>query len=342
MVAVKAAAVDRFVDEPPSNALIILVYGPDSGLADERARAIVGKLTDAASDPFATIVLDGAAIASEPGKFADEMQTLSPFGGHRVVHVRHGDKALVKPIEAVLAIAPDKATAVIEAGDLKRDAPLRKLVEAHDRAFALPCYADTEGGIGRLIDRHFQARNITIEPAAREALGDLIGGDRLASRQELDKLSLYVGDGGRVDLAAIEAVAADASALELDVLVDAIGLGDLPTADGTLTRLTAAGTAFPAIFGALHRHFGQVRAGRAALDAGRTAEAAVKSIRPPVFFRREAAMRRQVMRWPLEAIEQATDSLQKADLDTRRRADLADAIASRAILSLAARAGRLR
>ena len=38
MVAVKAAAVDRFVDDPPSNALIVLVYGPDSGLADERAR----------------------------------------------------------------------------------------------------------------------------------------------------------------------------------------------------------------------------------------------------------------------------------------------------------------
>lgn len=342
MVAVKVGAVDRFVEAPPANALIILVYGPDTGLADERARAIVGKLTDAAADPFATIVLDGGAMSSEPGRLADEMQTLSPFGGHRVVHVRHGDKALVKPIEAILDMAPEKATAVIEAGDLKRDSPLRKLVEGRDRAFALPCYADTDGGIGKLIDRELTARHITIDAAAREALSGLIGGDRLASRQELDKLALYVGDGGHVDLAAIEAIAADASALELDTLVDAVGLGDLRTADGTLGRLVAAGTAFPAIFGSLQRHFGHLRAGRSALDAGRTAEAAVKSIRPPVFFRREGAIRRQVMRWPLDAIEQATDALLKADLETRRRADLADAIAARAILSLTARASRMR
>lgn len=342
MVAVKVGAVDRFVEAPPSDALVILVYGPDSGLADERARAIVGKLTDVASDPFATIVLDGAVISSEPGRLADEMQTMSPFGGHRVVHVRHGDKSLTKPIDAILDIAPEKATAVIEAGDLKRDATLRKLVEGRDRAFALPCYADTDGGIGKLIDRHLKARAITIDAAAREALSNLIGGDRLASRQELDKLSLYVGDGGHVDLAAIDAVAADASALALDSLVDAVGLGDLQTADGTLGRLAAAGTAFPAIFATLQRHFGQLRAGRVALDTGRTAEAAVKSIRPPVFFRREAAMRRQVMRWPLDAIEQATESLQKADLESRRRADLADVIAARAILSLTARANRMR
>ena len=45
----------------------------------------------------------------------------------------------------------------------------------------------------------FAAHNITARPEAMQYLIAHLGGDRGVSRQELEKLALYVGDGGTVD-----------------------------------------------------------------------------------------------------------------------------------------------
>ena len=59
---------------------------------------------------------------------------------------------------------------VIEAGDLKRNAPLRALCERAANAAALPCYADGERDIQRLIDDEMREAGLTIAPDARAAL----------------------------------------------------------------------------------------------------------------------------------------------------------------------------
>ena len=46
---------------------------------------------------------------------------------------------------------------MIEAGDLRRNAPLRALCERAKNAAALPCYADTERDLARLVDSEMRA-----------------------------------------------------------------------------------------------------------------------------------------------------------------------------------------
>ena len=53
---------------------------------------------------------------------------------------------------ALLAATSPDCRVVIEAGDLKRSAPLRALCERARNAVALPCYADAERDLVRLID----------------------------------------------------------------------------------------------------------------------------------------------------------------------------------------------
>ena len=80
---------------------------------------------------------------------------------------------------------------VIEAGDLRRNAPLRALCERAKNAVALPCYADGERDRARLIDEEMRAAGLTLTPEARALLVPLLGGDRAASRNEIRKLTLY-------------------------------------------------------------------------------------------------------------------------------------------------------
>ncbi|TIX45439.1 MAG: DNA polymerase III subunit delta, partial [Mesorhizobium sp.] len=83
------------------------------------------------------------------------------------------------------------AIILIEAGDLKKGVGLRAIVEAADIAMALPCYADEARDIDTVIDDELRKAGMSMTLEARQALRRNLGGDRLASRGEIEKLVLY-------------------------------------------------------------------------------------------------------------------------------------------------------
>ena len=52
MVAARAQEADRLVARPPQDITFYLVYGPDTGLVSERARAIASRPFADPGDPF--------------------------------------------------------------------------------------------------------------------------------------------------------------------------------------------------------------------------------------------------------------------------------------------------
>ena len=119
----------------------------------------------------------------------------------------------------VQALIPVFVLIVIEAGDLRKGAPLRKLVEASPAGAALPCYEDDERSIGAVIDTTLRDVGIAIERDARELLMSLLGSDRMATRAELEKLVLYAGNSKRIGYDDVIAAIADSSGLALDDVV---------------------------------------------------------------------------------------------------------------------------
>ena len=225
MVAVKAADVDAFVARPDAARPVVLVFGPDGGLVSERVNALIKASVDDPADPFALARLDGEQLAAEPSRLVEEAQTMPLFGGRRAVWVKAGSRNIAPAVEALLALRSSECRVVIEAGDLRRNAPLRALCERARNAAALPCYADDERARGRLIDDEMRAAGLALAPEARAMLIPLLGGDRQASRSEVAKLALYARGRGQVGADDVAAVISDASALALDDIVDAAFAG---------------------------------------------------------------------------------------------------------------------
>ena len=63
MVAVKAKDVDRYMANPDPGKPIILVYGPDAGLVQERADTLIRSFVDDPRDPFQS----GPDCTNDPG-----------------------------------------------------------------------------------------------------------------------------------------------------------------------------------------------------------------------------------------------------------------------------------
>ena len=243
MVAVKAGDVDGALRRVDARTPVLLIYGPDAGLVAERARAAAeGAVADPA-DPFQLIRIDGDAVASDPGRLADEASTMGLFGNRRAIWVKPTSRNIAAAVDAVLGIPLQDTSVVLEAGDLAKSSPLRSLCERSPKALALPCYPDNDRDLAAVVDEALRMAGLTIDRDARAALLASLGGDRLATRAELAKLTLYAHGRRAVTLADIDAVVSDVSALALDSVVDGAFGGNLAALDDGLQRCAADGTA---------------------------------------------------------------------------------------------------
>jgi len=338
MVAVKNANVDAFVARPDPARPVVLVFGPDAGLVSERVNALIEASVDDANDPFTLARLDGEALAAEPSRLVEEAQTIPLFGGRRAVWVKAGGRNIAPAVEALLQLRGCECRVIVEAGDLRRNAPLRTLVERAKNAASLPCYADDEKTRERLIDEEMRAAGLTLAPDARALLIPLLGGDRAASRNELRKLALFARGRDRVGVDDVAAVVSDASSLQLDDIVDAAIAGKPAELEAQLAKARTAGTPAGSIFFAAQRQVAQLHKWRTAIEAG--APFSVDAVQPPLFFRRKGSIEAALKLWTAARLNAAMAELAAAVLESRRNSALAGTIAERALLAIAVKARR--
>jgi DNA polymerase III subunit delta len=340
MVALKGSDIDSFVARPDSARPVVLVFGPDAGLVRERAEALVHASVDDPKDPFQLARLDGDDLAGTPTRLIEEVSTVPLFGGRRAVWVKAGGRNIAPAVEPLLASPAPDCRVVIEAGDLKRSAPLRAICERAKHAVALPCYPDAERDLVRLIDTELRAEGLAISTDARSALVPLLGGDRLASRHEIRKLALFARGKARVELDDIMAVVADASTLALDGLIDAAFAGRTGELEAQFGKARTAGTAAGTIVSAALRQVAQLHRARLAVDEGASVGQAMEGIQPFVHFSRKAAVETALRNWTSARLERAMTQLAEAALETRKQPALAEVIAQRTLLALAVNARR--
>src|SRR6188472_4081310 len=142
MTAIKASEADSYVSRPDPARPVVLVYGPDAGLVHERAQTLVRAAVDDPSDSFSLIRIDGDDLSANPFRLVEEANTIPMFGGRRAIWVRAGGRNIVPAVEAVIAAPSPDSRVVIEAGELRQNAPLRSLCVGAKNASAIACYSD--------------------------------------------------------------------------------------------------------------------------------------------------------------------------------------------------------
>lgn len=340
MVAISNREIESYIAKPNTAHVVILLFGADVGLVRERADTLIAAAVDDVNDPFSLVRLEGDDLASEPSRLVDEAMTVPLFGGRRAIRVRAGGRNFSSGVDVLLKEPPKDCLIVIEAGELRRDSPLRVMCEKAKTAAAIACYADTTKDLGRLIDDELRSAGLRIAPEAREALTDLLGGDRLASRNEIRKLALYAHGKDEVTLDDIAAIVTDASALALDPVIDSAFAGEPGELEASFAKAVAAGTNVNTLMFAAQRWAGQLHKARLSMDEGASLENASARMYPKPHFSREKLVAQALRSHGSERLAQSIVQIGEATLELRRRPQLAEAIAQRVLMSIAVNARR--
>lgn len=333
---VQPGRIEAFLKKPDEGVRAVLVYGLDAGLVRERADRLAAGVVPDGGDPFRVSELAAADLAADPPRLADEAAALCLTGGRRVVRVRGADDRLGAVFQEFLSDPPGDALVVVEAGALAARSKLRAAFEGARRGAALACYVEEGAQLAAAVRAAFAERKVKAEDGAVRALAGLLGPDRLLLRGEVEKLALFAGEGRAVTAEDVMRCSADAAAGSLGEAIDACLAGDVPGTDRALARLMAEGETPVGTLRGLARHLMQLQTVHARLAAGEDIEGAVAAQR--LFFKREAAFRRQLEAWRGARLARALDRTVEAELRCKETGAPDRTICERALLGLAAAA----
>ena len=343
MAEVKSHEFDRFAEKSAELYKIFVIYGPDRGLVSERAALIAGKTGISQDDPFAMLKLDVSDLQGDPGRLLDEVNSLGLFGGSKLVWLRGAanEKPLLDAMQ-VLADGPAPANIlIVEAGDLKKGSGLRKIAEPSRSIAVVPCYADDIKALNSLIDSELGSEGLRISPGARQRLLELLGGDRVASRNEIRKLALYCRGTGMVEEAQIDEIIGDASAVSADEAVDAILSGDLPALHRAIQKIVSSKTPVFLVLQSCLKQFQLLDLMKAEMEEKKLQTAQVMmTLGRHIHFKRKPIIEKALRTWSSPALARETERLQAAILMSRQRQSLEPNIAFHTLMATAIQSSR--
>lgn len=281
----------------------------------------------------------GAALSGQ--RIVAAAKTLPMMARARFVLVRDVDKlpASEQQLLAEYVAAPvDSACLVLVAEKLNG---ATRLAKAAKKAGAIVEALPLKGAaLTRFAKDESAARGHAITPRAAEALVESVGDDLAAVDDALERLSLYVGAGAKIDVGAVEACVTRVAADSIWDLVDAVAMRDEKRA------LAAAGSLLDAreeplrILSMLARQLRIVARMRDALRAGRQGRDAALEAGAPPFKARE--LTQAVGRFTAWHLAFAFDTLADADLALKGSKRPGELVLEEAVLALCAARPRAR
>ena len=337
----KASEFEAFLKKPDPAVRLALFHGTDDGLVRERAEQLARTVVPDPRDPFRISALTGEQLAQDPARLADEAAAIPMGGGRKIVRVTDAPKGLTSQRQSQIlrnfVEAPmGDALVIVEAGELRKDNAFLKAAETSKHAIAVRCYPDEDWALEKVVADTLAQHGLVADDAATAYLVDHLGGDRLLTRRELEKLALFAGERGKGRPITLEEAAAsvgDTAGLTYDDLCAAIAGGDRVMADRCLMRLQAEGESAVAILRIVGRHFRSLHAFHAAVGAGRSPDDAAKSMR--MFGPRASSFMAAARYWQGGALVEAFRRLNEAEARVKSTGFPDWTVAARTLAALA-------
>lgn len=336
MTEIKSHEFDANVTKLVKSQRIFVFYGPDRGLVSERAAQVAALTGIPLDDPFSIVRIEASDLQGNPARLVEETRSLGLFGGERLVWLRGSgtEKPLVDALNIISSEPLEGCFLIVEAGDVKKGAGLRKTAETARSVVAVACYTDDTRAINGLIDSELSQTGQRLTPAARDYLVSCLGGDRLASRNELRKLLLYSRGREQIDLEHVTEIIGDASSISVDDAVDAVLRGKRDEFLHAAQKVIASKTPAFMLLQSCMRQFQQMDTMRTEMEDKRLQPAQVmQTLGRSIHFRRKPAVERALRVWTTADLARETARLQAAVLQSRQRPALEVEIALQTLLS---------
>jgi DNA polymerase-3 subunit delta len=330
-----AAAQRALSGGPPPR--FVLVSGPDAGLV-RRLADRVAQTWSAANADLTARRYNGDDLKAGPDRLVEAIGAASLFGGATLARVRiDGERegGVLARIVADFADHPPEGAMVVESDELARGSKLKKAFEDATHAWSLQLYAPARQDLERAGEEAAAALAAHFAPGVLSDLLEAAAQDVDTVAGEATKLALYVGPGGVIDAAALDALGSASREAGVDEAVGAAFSGATVDTIAQLQRAAAGGASPVVILNGVARRIRLLLNVISTCEHGGSPSEAVKNPRLGVHFMRQGEVAAQAARWRRARLEDVLSATIAADQSVKRQGAPANEIVERLLIRIA-------
>ena len=317
---------DAFLSRKAKTMNGILIHGADEAAVSLLAWQAIKQL---GGEPQR---LDVSACKSSSGEFLDRFLSLSMFGDRETLVLEDADESCLKFLEPAFRHTTIGNFVVILCSALTKTSKLKLAAEESALFACLAVYQEDEAKLHMRIRKLLSDHGLSWSGDAEDEFYLAVGGDRALVTGEAEKLALYAHGKTEISDLDVRAVCGDTAEYDADDLTDAVLGGDLELTDHVSSSMGAELRGFFPLF---QLHVGRLQALAADMERGMNADSAIRGAKPPIFFKRNPVIMDQLRRLSLQNLIDIQTAVQETTLQSRKNADLSEAISNRALLAIA-------
>lgn len=254
----------------------IMLYGQDKGVIDYIFSMIVKNFSKTSYVySYSDAISRGLDVI---------LNNISLFGSSDIIKITDVPPAINADLKEILLLGTHHIPILI-ADELSPSSSLRKFFESEDSLASMACYNDDAKNVRAIAYGKITASQKTIDADALSYLSWNLNGDRNIIENELEKLLLYTSNATSIRLEDVESSVSSNIISSPDFLCISFAKGDAKKFFTESTNLLSENISIVWIIRAISRYYINLYVVAIQKSMGVSQEAAISSLKPPIFFK---------------------------------------------------------
>jgi len=313
----------------------ILIYGPNEGLVRDNFL----KLKEIFNQNNAEeISFTGKLINDQPEALIDEIQTVSMFNDQKIIIIEQPIDRNIELFEEAFTALPDHTLIIILASNLTKTSKIRKFFENSEQYFSCANYEDDFRSNSQQIQNLEKSINKTLNRDIKNYLNQNLSSDRMISKNEIEKLILLYAENDQIPgLENIKLIFNDNPDLGLNKISQLAFSGQPKKVSINLNKIFAEGVSPVAIIRVMLNYVLRIQTTQIALKKTNDFDSAIKSLKPPVFWKDKDNFKLHCKKWPINQTILNFNLLVDTELNCKSDYNLTNILCERALINIAVR-----
>ena len=333
---IKDYQLDHYIKSDNSEFIAFLVYGPNEGLIRNNITNI--KKLFSQEKKCDEILINCKDLDKDKQLMADKLSSISMFNEKRFILTENIREKDFKYLKEAIFIKPDNTLLIVKTDNLSKSSKIRKLFEMEKFLLALACYEDDVKSIIRTIDNFAKVNSIALDRDIKSYLMQTLSTDRIISQNELEKIKLfYFNSNEKIDLNTIKTLLNDEGSKNIQKMNENILSGKTDRSINIIKKLLMEGARPITLIRSLVNYLKRLKITKIQIKKGVTFDEAIKSLKPPVFWKDKDSFKFICNNWPLPEIEKCISLLLAAEINCIKNSETSEIMCEKFMMDITAK-----
>jgi DNA polymerase III subunit delta len=302
-----------------------LVYGENLGLKKDIRNFLI-KEVNQKDNSVDVINFYESEILDNDENFYNFVYSGSLFSSKKIITIHNATDKLLTKISDIYEKKVEGLLLILFAEILEKKSKLRSFFEKNKKTACIACYLDNERDLGIIVQSELKKNNINLSREAINLLIEKSNSDRNNLRNEIEKIKSFALERKKIDIEEIKSLINFSGDYKSDILINECLCGNILQYKKILSELYIGSVNHVLFLRVLSSKIHRLLKIKEQEDGSNNIDALLNSTKPPVFWKEQPMVKRQLLIWRLEDLYKMISKINDTELLCKKNPQISNNI----------------